>query len=464
MDYNLNENHENKKINNEINNKINNEINNKINCLICTVIILFIFIIFLSFYIYIELNNIDDDNIIILQQKTTDISYDDNGTTTINENLNVVNDLIIGTTSLNDNLNNINNTISDMTFTGITTSFSKNVSINGNLTFSNNINNVSSDTFSYLDATSSIQTQLNELKSLIGITALILDNATFVLALEYYFDKTGTISYPINVKNGDLGQYINESTRGNISSWNISAVDSFDCNLFTYSHGTLFNESLNWDVSNVTNMTFNNFGFFSDCVSFKGKGLENWNTKSLTSMYYLFSGCINLDVDFSYWDVSKITTCERAFSECKSLKGTGIDKWNPISLTNINYMFFGCSNMNVNLSCLKNSSITKMEHTFERCKSFEGSGLDEITYTLPSNLSNLFFGCHNLNVDLSLWLTENVTNMDYMFLECKNLDCDLSIWNTQKVELGGYYNMFRGATKMIERGFPATPSSDDFNK
>ena len=47
----------------------------------------------------------------------------------------------------------------------------------------------------------------------------------------------------------------------------------------------------------------------------------------------------------------------------------------------------------------------------------------------------LFYDIYNLqSIDLSLFNTQNVTNMSYMFKNCNNLPrIDLSLFNTQKV-------------------------------
>ena len=46
---------------------------------------------------------------------------------------------------------------------------------------------------------------------------------------------------------------------------------------------------LNWDVSNVTNMS----SMFGGCESFEGKGLENWDVSNVLNMICMFSGCKN---------------------------------------------------------------------------------------------------------------------------------------------------------------------------
>ena len=33
---------------------------------------------------------------------------------------------------------------------------------------------------------------------------------------------------------------------------------------------------------------------FANCISFEGKGLENWNISNVKDMHYMFNGCTSL--------------------------------------------------------------------------------------------------------------------------------------------------------------------------
>ena len=75
----------------------------------------------------------------------------------------------------------------------------------------------------------------------------------------------------------------------------------------------------------------------------------------------------------------------------------------------------------------------------------EEKGVYEIKLIIKILMKNcccLFFGLSNLqSIDLSLFKTQNVTNMSYMFYSCKNLNSiNLSSFNTQKVT--NMYAMF----------------------
>ena len=80
------------------------------------------------------------------------------------------------------------------------------------------------------------------------------------------------------------------------------------------------------------------------------------------------------------------------------------------NLKDISYMFYNCSSLiEINLSTYDTERVT--------------------------NMSYMFFGCYNLyNLNLSKFNTEQVTDMSYMFYRCCSLkDLNLSLFNTKQV-------------------------------
>lgn len=79
--------------------------------------------------------------------------------------------------------------------------------------------------------------------------------------------------------------------------------------------GYEFNEPLNWDVSNVTDMG----GMFLGCPSFNSSltwdGKE-WNVSKVTKMSYMFYGCKKFNQDIGNWDVSNVTDMKNMFGNC----------------------------------------------------------------------------------------------------------------------------------------------------
>ena len=63
--------------------------------------------------------------------------------------------------------------------------------------------------------------------------------------------------------------------------------------------------------------------------------LSKWNTNNVTDMSYMFSGCsllLSLP-DLSKWNINNVTNMSYMFSECSSLSSLpDLSKWNTIML------------------------------------------------------------------------------------------------------------------------------------
>lgn len=115
-------------------------------------------------------------------------------------------------------------------------------------------------------------------------------------------------------------QDVNLTSIGDISSWNVGDVKSFE-------------------------------GMFSNCNSITSAGLggngafSSWNTASLTNTAYMFQGCNSLKTVLMYnWNTSHLKNASFMFQNAgiDSFEMTG---WDTTNLTNISSMFAGCMNL-----------------------------------------------------------------------------------------------------------------------
>ena len=67
----------------------------------------------------------------------------------------------------------------------------------------------------------------------------------------------------------------------------------------------------NWDVSNVTNMSY----MFWGCKKFN-QDISTWNVSNVTNMSYMFYECTNFNQDISAWDVSNVKFNLNIFNDC----------------------------------------------------------------------------------------------------------------------------------------------------
>ena len=111
------------------------------------------------------------------------------------------------------------------------------------------------------------------------------------------------------------------------------------------------------------------------------------------------------DANLNHIDTSQVTSMYGLFEET-DFQGD-VSEWDVSNVTNMSYMFYGCSNFNCDLS-----------------KWDVHNGFD---------ITRMFFACKSFNQNISDWDISNVKSMESMFEGCENFNQDLSSWNVRKV-------------------------------
>ena len=105
-------------------------------------------------------------------------------------------------------------------------------------------------------------------------------------------------------------------------------------------------------------------------------------------------------------------------------------------LTKTNHMFWGCKSIiNLNLSNFNTQNVTNMSHMFGGCNTLQSLTLFNFNTQNVTNMHRMFLCCYLLkNLNLSTFNTQNVTDMGFMFGGCYSLtNLNLSNFNTLKV-------------------------------
>ena len=105
-------------------------------------------------------------------------------------------------------------------------------------------------------------------------------------------------------------------------------------------------------------------------------------------------------------------------------------------LTKTNHMFWGCKSIiNLNLSNFNTQNVTNMSHMFGGCNTLQSLNLFNFNTQNVTNMHRMFLCCYLLkNLNLSTFNTQNVTDMGFMFGGCYSLtNLNLSNFNTLKV-------------------------------
>ena len=73
------------------------------------------------------------------------------------------------------------------------------------------------------------------------------------------------------------------------------------------------------------------------------EGIENLNTENVTSMSYMFNGCLNLvELDVTHFNTAKVTNMNGMFNDCSNLTELDVTNFNTANVTNMDYMFSSC--------------------------------------------------------------------------------------------------------------------------
>ncbi len=76
---------------------------------------------------------------------------------------------------------------------------------------------------------------------------------------------------------------------------------------------------------------------------------------------------------------------------------------------------------------------TTMQNAFKGCINLVVTATDKPNLSAVSTMQYMFFGASSFNQDISGWNTANVTVMDQMFSHATAFAQDLSLWNVEKV-------------------------------
>ncbi len=148
-------------------------------------------------------------------------------------------------------------------------------------------------------------------------------------------------------------------------------------------------------------ITYNWFNQMSNLITITG--IENLNTSAVTDMQYMFKGCSQLRaVDVSGWNTSNVTSMAEMFRDCSTLTQLDVSHWDVSNVSNMSRLFSNCSGLTeLDLSSFDTQEVTNMSYMFYGCSQlsriFVGGGwnmanVGSNTYSMFNNCSNLVGG------------------------------------------------------------------------
>lgn len=221
-----------------------------------------------------------------------------------------------------------------------------------------------------------------------------------------------------------------------VSGFNTSNVDSMRY-MFASCHSLTNIDVSNFDTSKVTDMS----SMFSGVDKVTTLDVDNFNTTSVTNMKAMFNQSLALtrldlskktvnagtDDEYIAWDTSNVTNMSMMFQQdnygaSSSMLELNIDGWDTSSVTDMSFMFYGLSKITfLNISKWNVSKVKKFDHMFAHCSKLNNLDVSGWTTNVATNMYAMFHSIRNTVLDLSNFITSNVTVFGQMFENCNNL-------------------------------------------
>lgn len=192
----------------------------------------------------------------------------------------------------------------------------------------------------------------------------------------------------------------------------------------------------------------------------------------LESMYRMFDQAARTarltDLSgISNWDVSKVTTMEKAFSSNSKLTSIDISKWRTPKCESFESMFSGCSALTeiIGIENLDVSNATTLRAMLSGCKALGGDVLDLRKWDVSkcTTFVQLFAPTKFKAIDITGWSAPNLTGssaIEYMFSNCSELKEIKGLETFNMPQITGWWRVFSGCTALETLNF----TNRDFSK
>ena len=155
--------------------------------------------------------------------------------------------------------------------------------------------------------------------------------------------------------------------------------------------------------------------------------------------------------DSSFAGARPTTTCDWFYNMQNLQSITGLSYLNTSEVTDMRYMFLGCSKLtSLDVSHFNTSKVIYMNQMFSGCTGLTSLDLSSFNTSKVAYMYEMFNGCSGLtSLDLSSFSTSKVTNMNSMFFSCSNLRTIYvgNGWSTAAVTNSG--SMFTMCTSLL---------------
>ena len=159
--------------------------------------------------------------------------------------------------------------------------------------------------------------------------------------------------------------------------------------------------------------------------------IDTPNLTKVTDMSWMFEGCSAFNQPLEKWNVSQVVDMRRMFAYCSAFNQP-LGEWNVSQVVDMRSMFFDCSAFNQPLEKWNVSQVTDMGWMFHGCVSFN-QPLEKWNVSKVTDMYAMFNYCTAFNQPLNDWNVGKVTDMENMFYGCTAFNQPLEKWNVSQV-------------------------------
>lgn len=180
---------------------------------------------------------------------------------------------------------------------------------------------------------------------------------------------------------------------------------------------------------------------FSGCYNLQGNFTDTPNLSNVKNMSNMFNGARKFNYYIGNWDVSNVTNMQYMFYAASSFN-QNLNNWDVSKVVNMEYMFSEAVVFNQSINNWDVSKVNFMEAMFSNAKAFN-QNIDNWNVGNVTNMKNMFYAAGKFNQSLNNWDVSKVTAMDKMFHLAVAFNGDIGNWNVGNVK--SMFDMFSHA-------------------
>jgi surface protein len=283
------------------------------------------------------------------------------------------------------------------------------------------------------------------------ITTWVTDNTTITIPTSF---ENGPYNYNIIWENLTTPGIGNGSFNGAVGNYTITGLTNSHTYRISisgvfphfYIIGSTTQEELKLrTIEQWGNIVWKSFNLsFLGCSNLTYTAIDSPNLSNVSDLSFMFTGCTNFNGNstMNNWDTSNIIDMNAMFADASNFNQP-IGNWNTTNVIHMNFMFTNAFSFNQPIGNWDTSNVTGMREMFKNALSFN-QPISNWNISNVINMEEMFLGASSFNQPIGNWNTSYVNNMTAMFGNASNFNQPIGNWNTSNVF--SMYYMFSGAS------------------